>query len=90
MARSHESKKNGNCKRKSRVQKLAYCTLRDLAIKLDVHGRHCMLSHLYVNYLFQFYVVWILRLTDYMMLLYLQGVILNMLFVQSVIPNLII
>ena len=90
IARSHESKKNGNCKRKSRVQKLANCTLRDLATKLDVHGRHCMLSYLYVNYLFQFYVVWILRLTDYMMLLYLQGVILNMLFVQSVIPNLII
>ena len=28
-ARSHEIKKNGNCKRKSRVQKLANCTLRD-------------------------------------------------------------
>ena len=44
--RSHEIKKNGNCKRKSRVQKLANCTLRDLAAKLDVHGRHCMLSYL--------------------------------------------
>ena len=30
-ARSHGIKKNGNCKRKSRVQKLANCTLRDLA-----------------------------------------------------------
>ena len=55
-------------------------------------GRHCMLS-----YLFQFYVVWILRLinftielTDFMMLLYLQGVTLNILFVQSLIPKLII
>ena len=38
-ARSHGIKKNGNCKRKSRVQKLANCTLRDLATKLDVHGR---------------------------------------------------
>ena len=38
-ARSHGIKKNGNCKRKSRVQKLAKCTLRDLAAKLDVLGR---------------------------------------------------
>ena len=45
-ARSHGIKKNGNCKHKSRVQKLANCTLRDLANKLDVHGRHCMLSYL--------------------------------------------
>ena len=30
------------------------------------------------------------ELTDYMMLLYLQGVTLNMLFVQSLIPKLII
>ena len=44
--------------------------------------------------LFQFYVAWILRLisftielTDYMMLLYTQGVTLNKLFVQSLIPN---
>ena len=44
-ARSHGIKKNGNCKRKSRVQKLANCTLRDLATKLYVHGRHCMLSY---------------------------------------------
>ena len=44
-ARSHGIKKNGNCKRKSRVQQLANCTLRDLAAKLDVHGRH-MLSYL--------------------------------------------
>ena len=29
--------KNGNCKRKRRVQKLANFTLRDLAAKLDVH-----------------------------------------------------
>ena len=39
-------KKNGNCKCKSRVQKLAYCTLRDLATLLNVHGRHCILSYL--------------------------------------------
>ena len=45
-ARSHGIKNNGNCKCKSRVQKLANCTLRDLATKLDVHGRHCMLSYL--------------------------------------------
>ena len=45
-ARSYGIKKNGNCERKSRVQKLANCTLRDLAAKLDVHGRHCMLSYL--------------------------------------------
>ena len=45
-AGSQGIKKNGNCKRKSRVQKLANCTLRDLATKLDVHGRHCMLSYL--------------------------------------------
>ena len=44
-ARSHGIKKNGNCKRKNRVQKLANCTLRDLAAKHDVHGRHCMLSY---------------------------------------------
>ena len=50
-----------------------------------------------VHYLFPFYVVWILRLinftielTDYMMLLYLQGVVLNMLFLQSLISKLII
>ena len=45
-ARSHGIKKNGNCKRKSRVQKLTNCTLRDLATKLDVHGRRFMLSYL--------------------------------------------
>ena len=45
-ARSHGIKKNGNCKRKSRVKKLANCTLRDLAGILDVHGRHSMLSYL--------------------------------------------
>ena len=39
-------KKNGNCTRKNRVQKLAYCTFRDLAAKLDVHVRHCMFSYL--------------------------------------------
>ena len=39
-------RKNGNCKRKGRVQKLANCTLRDLAGILDVHGRHRMLSYL--------------------------------------------
>ena len=45
-ARLHGIKKNGSCNRKSRVKKLANCTLRDLAAKLDVHGRHCMLSYL--------------------------------------------
>ena len=45
-ARSDGIKKNGNCNRKSRVQKLTNCTLRDLATKLNVHGRHCMLSYL--------------------------------------------
>ena len=44
-ARSYGIKKNGNCQHKSRVQKLANCTLRDLATKLDVHGRHCMFSY---------------------------------------------
>ena len=44
-ARSYGIKKNGNCKRKRRFQKLANCTLGDLAAKLDVHGRHCMLSY---------------------------------------------
>ena len=39
-------KKTGNCKRKSHVQKLANCTLRDLAGILDTHGRHSMLSYL--------------------------------------------
>ena len=95
-ARSHGIKKNGNCKRKSRVQKLANCTLRDIATKLDVHGRHCMLSYL-SSLPISVLRVWILRLinftielTDYTMLLYLQGVTLNMLFVQSLIPKLII
>ena len=41
-----EKKKKGNCKRKSRVHKLANCILRDLAGKFDVHGRHSMLSYL--------------------------------------------
>ena len=48
--------------------------------------------HIKVHYIFQFYIVWIQRLinftielTDYMMLLYLQGVILKLLFVQSLI-----
>ena len=45
-ARSHGIKKNGNCKRKSRVQKSADCTLRELTTKVDVHGRHCMFSYL--------------------------------------------
>ena len=36
-ARSHGTEKNGNCKRKSRVQKLANRTHRDLATKLAVH-----------------------------------------------------
>ena len=95
-ARSHGIKKNGNCKRKSRVQKLANCTLRDLAAKLDVHGRHCMLSYLSslpISALHSLDIelkIFAIELTDYMMLLYLQGVILNMLFVQSLIPTLII
>ena len=45
-ARSHGIKKNGNCKHKSRILKLANCTLRDLAGQFDVHGRHSMLSYL--------------------------------------------
>ena len=45
-ARSHRIMKNGNSKRKGRVQKEANCTLTDLAAKFDVHGRHCMLSYL--------------------------------------------
>ena len=45
-AGSYGIKKNGNCKRKSRIQKLANCTHRDLAARLDVHGRYCMLSYL--------------------------------------------
>ena len=36
-ARSHGIKKNGNCKRKSRVQKLANCTLRpDFTLQLEL------------------------------------------------------
>ena len=95
-ARSHGIKKKGNCKRKSRVQKLANCTLRDLATKLDVHGRHCMLSYLsslpisVLRSLDTEANIFYDRLTDYMMLLYLQGVTLNMLLVQSLIPKLII
>ena len=46
LCSSHGIKKNENCKRKSRVQKLANFTLRDLAAKLDVYGRHCMFSYL--------------------------------------------
>ena len=95
-ARSHGIKKNGNCKRKSRVQKLANCTLRDLATKLDVHGRLCMLSYLsslpisVLRSLDTEANNFTIEQTDYMMLLYLQGVTLNMLFVQSLIPKLII
>ena len=54
-------------------------------------------AYILIHYLFQFYVVSMLRLinftielADYMMLLDLQCVILNMLFVQSSIPKLII
>ena len=43
-ARSYRIKKNGNCIRKSRVQQLADCTLRDLTAKLEVHSRHCMFT----------------------------------------------
>ena len=42
----HGITKNGNIKRKSRVQKLANCNLRCLPGKLDVNGRHSMLSYL--------------------------------------------
>ena len=70
--------------------------VREMILKSDVHGRHCMLSYL-SSLPIQFYVVWILRLinftielTDYMMLLYLQGVTINMLFIQSLILKLII
>ena len=45
-ARSHGIKRDGHCKRKSRVQKLANCILRDLATKLHVHGWHCSFSYL--------------------------------------------
>ena len=48
-ARSHGITKNGNCKRKSRVQKLANCTLRDLPEILDAHGRHSKLSYLFFH-----------------------------------------
>ena len=44
-AKIHGIKKNGNCKRKSRVQKLANCTLGELAGTLDVHDRNSMLSY---------------------------------------------
>ena len=95
-AKSHGIKKNGNCKYKSRVQKLANCTLGDLATTLDVHGRHCMLSYLsslpisVLRSLLVRLINFTIELTDYMMLLYLLGVTLKMLFVQSLIPNLII
>ena len=48
-ARSHGIKKHRNCKRKSYVQKLANCTFGDLATKLDIHGRNCMLSYLRIG-----------------------------------------
>ena len=76
--RSHGIKTNGNHKRKSRIQKLANCTLRDLAAKLDVHGRHCMLSYLcslpisVLRSLDTEANKFTIELTDYMMLLYLQ------------------
>ena len=95
-SRSHGIKKNGNCKRKSRVQKLANCTLRDLAAKLEIHGRHCMLSCLsslpisVLRSLDTEVYNFTIKLTDYMIPLNLQDVILNMLFVQSLIPKLII
>ena len=92
-ARSHGIKTNGNYKRKSQVQKLANCTLRDLATKLDVHGRHCMLSYLSSSPISdlrsldteanKFY--------DRTSRLYDAALLtLNMLFVQSLIPKLII
>ena len=70
-----------------------YCTLRDLATKLDVHGRHCMLSYLSslpISVLRSLDTETINFTIELMMLLYLQGVTLNMLFVQSLIPKLII
>ena len=45
-ARSHGIKTNGKCKRKSRVEKLANGSVRDLPAKPDIYGRHCMLSYL--------------------------------------------
>ena len=36
---------HGIYKNRNRVQKLANCTLRYLATKLDVHDRHCMLLY---------------------------------------------
>ena len=94
-ARSHGIKKNGNCKLKSRVQKLANCTLRDLTGIFDVHSRHSMLSYLsslpisVLSSLDTEANKFTIDLIDYMMLLYLLGVILNMLFAQSSIPKLI-
>ena len=94
-ARLHGIKKNGKCKRKSRVQKLANCTLRDLAGILDVRGQHSMLS--YLNSL----PVSVLRRLDteankfydrsnrFYDAVYFLGVILNMLFTKSSIPKLI-
>ena len=67
----------------------ANCTFRDLATKLDVHGRHCMFSYLSslpVSVL-RSLDTFTIELTDYMMLLYLQGITLNFLFVQSLIPK---
>ena len=75
---------------------LFYSTLRALAAKLDVHGRHCMLS--YLNSLpisvlrsldtetYKFYE----RTNRLYDATYLKGVIRNMLLVQSLIPKLII
>ena len=62
-------------------KKLANFTLRDLR---SMFMAGIVRFHIKVHYLFQFYVVWILRLInftieliDYMLLLYLQGVTIN-------------
>ena len=74
---------------------LANYTLRDL----DAHGRHIICYAFIFKFITYFSFTWLdteannfftIELTDYMMLHYLQVVILNMLFVQSLIPKLII
>ena len=72
------------------------CILRDLARIIDVHGQHSMLSHCssLPNSVLRSLdtmrlIIFTIDLIDYMMLLYLLGVILNMLFAQSSIPKLI-
>ena len=61
-ARSHGIKKNGNCKRKSRVQKLSNCTLRDWSSCKTRCSWPTMYAVIYKFITFSVYVVWILRL----------------------------